>query len=574
VGADQQYGGLMAVDFPASPTNGQVYNGYVYQSGAWNRAATTALPKNYIVNPCMQISQQFGNTAMADSSGQWLFMADQWLIRNNTGDMIMATSQRVQVPTPGGATDRVRSTTTTAMPITPSGEWAFQQIIEGNRIADLQWGTANAKQIIVRVGLKVPVAGTFSLKVGNLPNNRSYVAPFTITSGQVNTDIILTFVIPGDTAGAWKIDASAGLLVSIQMCGGITVTTANTWLAQNGDAMLGQTNGGRPVGNVWEFFDVGLYADPYKTGIAPPFVVPDPIAELRTCQRYWVKVFGLRGIVIGVPSTNNGRAGSEIPVPMRVSPSLALSLNPYSYDGSAQQYHNSVSGGYTAFSYEVAHIDCDLLFAGGDSDDLDAILGGDDNYYWRGREDVMGINFPDAPIANQAYASGRAWTYNSERWNAADPVALLGNRIVNPNMTVSQENGFNNPGYVTSYSWCTADQWISAWQMVANGLTAHSYVADVSETTVWPGNTIVHYNAYTGTGLTHPNDYCHHYQYLEGQRVADFLWGTANARPAVLRFACMSPTVGWYSASIQNYLRPVASIPASTSPFRRWEVRH
>lgn len=73
----------MAIDFPASPTNGQVFvNGnvkYTWDSAMarWASAPLgTALPFNYFVNGSASVSQQNGRTTGSTINGY--YPADQW----------------------------------------------------------------------------------------------------------------------------------------------------------------------------------------------------------------------------------------------------------------------------------------------------------------------------------------------------------------------------------------------------------------------------------------------------------------------------------------------------------------
>jgi hypothetical protein len=67
----------MALGFPSSPTVGQIFSGFVYTTTGWQRAPiATALPKNYIVNPTMSISQENASTSGGGVSGY--YQADQW----------------------------------------------------------------------------------------------------------------------------------------------------------------------------------------------------------------------------------------------------------------------------------------------------------------------------------------------------------------------------------------------------------------------------------------------------------------------------------------------------------------
>ena len=80
----------MAINFPASPTEGQVFNvspgkSFVFRGDGWVQAPmTTALPKNYLVNPSIQHSQQNGRAVYAQGSSgvagttAAYWSADQW----------------------------------------------------------------------------------------------------------------------------------------------------------------------------------------------------------------------------------------------------------------------------------------------------------------------------------------------------------------------------------------------------------------------------------------------------------------------------------------------------------------
>ena len=74
----------MAINFPSSPIEGQVHNvspgkSFVYRSGAWAQAPMkTALPKNYVVNPAMTVSQQNGDVASTGATFNGYFPADQF----------------------------------------------------------------------------------------------------------------------------------------------------------------------------------------------------------------------------------------------------------------------------------------------------------------------------------------------------------------------------------------------------------------------------------------------------------------------------------------------------------------
>ena len=87
---------------------------------------------------------------------------------------------------------------------------------------------------------------------------------------------------------------------------------------------------------------VGLYLDPYATGVAPPFVTPNPQDELRRCQRYWYKAFGARGLVVSAAVLN--ALNNIHPVPMRAKPAASLfSSQVIVYDASTTPAITSIS---------------------------------------------------------------------------------------------------------------------------------------------------------------------------------------------------------------------------------------
>jgi hypothetical protein len=277
---------------------------------------TTAESYNRVVNGAMQHSQENGNT-MGGPTGAY-YAADQFFFNQSTTKV---QSQRVQVVTPNGSRDRYQGfVAATGTPA--AGEfYVFETIIEGTRIADLQWGTAQAKQIILRFGWRSP-AGTYAISLHNSAANRTWMGSFVITAGQANTDTMQTLVIPGDTTGTWLIDTGVGLGLYWSVATGSTYTTSTAgWQAGNFLSITGATNG-IAAANTFHLFDVGLYADPNSTGVAPTWVTPDYASELTACKRYWESV-GFTFVTIANPYYNTAWFRAT----KRVQPALSL-VNP------------------------------------------------------------------------------------------------------------------------------------------------------------------------------------------------------------------------------------------------------
>jgi hypothetical protein len=296
----------MGLNFPNSPSQGQVFTSttglqYVYLDGVWRIVEAPqdigkAEARNRIVNGAMQISQENGNTGGSISTH---YPADQW--RGDNTSAATATTQRVQVVTPNGSLNRFRATLTAAdTSLAATDYWLLWQNIEGIRIADFRWGSAQARQVVLRFGFKAP-AGTYSVALRNSALDRSYVANFTISAGQANTDTEQTLIIPGDATGTWLTDTGIGVSLFIVAAAGSNFIGVAGWQAGNVRATSANTNNVAVNGSVFELYDVGLYLDPLNTGIAPPWQMPDEAEELRACMRYFYKINGIRVYVSSLP---------------------------------------------------------------------------------------------------------------------------------------------------------------------------------------------------------------------------------------------------------------------------------
>lgn len=233
-------------------------------------AASSGTARNRIVNPSMQISSVNGNTS-GTSSGY--SPADNWATFRTTSAGTI-TTQRVQSDTPAGSKDRARITITAADSSLAAGEFlTFTQNLIGQEVADLLYGTASAKNVVLRFGFKGP-AGTYAVHLGNSAANRSYVALFTISAGNANADTTQTVSIVGDTTGTWLTDTGTGITLDIVLACGSTYQGVTGWQAGNLLGTSGVSNGMATLAAVFEIYDVGLYGDPSATGTAPTFETP------------------------------------------------------------------------------------------------------------------------------------------------------------------------------------------------------------------------------------------------------------------------------------------------------------
>jgi hypothetical protein len=338
----------MAINFPSSPTEGQKFiqgtAAYTFTGGVWSAAQLgTALPFNYIVNPAIQISQEAGRS---HSSVNGHYPADQWQYSSD----VPSASGYSGAGNPnyvGIASNLAFTPTTTSLAY-------ITQLIEGTRVADLQWGTANAKQAVFNFKARfigasgVPFIFGASLRNHNPDYDRSFAQDFTITV--LNTWQEFSMAVPGPTTGTWFTDTNAGMALFFTAMSGATYRTPTPGAWANGNYIAGPnisnlfTGGSRAI----EFADIGIYADPDYTGRAPPWQsVTEQRAHLDSL-RFWTKHESMRGVSAGAGVS---RAGGHNVVYMRAAPALAIVGGVYAWDQATSGTVTSLSGAYGNIHY-------------------------------------------------------------------------------------------------------------------------------------------------------------------------------------------------------------------------------
>jgi hypothetical protein len=311
------------IDFPSSPTLGQVFNSgtgtiYTWDGVAWNLTTqtNTADRRNRIVNGAMQISQENGTTAVTANG----FPVDQWKLGVSSSSSVTAAKQI------GG-----NAVVVTAVPPETSAAAAESvqlfQPIEGINLADLRLGTALSLQLVIAFDVNIPVAGTYWVALGTYTGTHTWLGSYTISAAEVGTWVRKAVVVPAGAinAGTWPVDNTACATLHFPFhCGssliGVAGFQSGNLLAGPGQALGLSTAGTCAVANV------GLYADPNRTGIAPPFEMPDFAIELAKCKRYWQPMI----MDLVANATAAGQFfGVQYPFPteMRVVPTLAMLSN-------------------------------------------------------------------------------------------------------------------------------------------------------------------------------------------------------------------------------------------------------
>jgi len=319
--------GILFINYKDVSTTQWVATSSVPAVDTSNFATQTSRLRNRIVNGAMQISQEWGNTLSGPTATLSFYPADQWVASSSTSPGTVSV-QRVQSVTPRGSQDRLRLVVAAAKTTLTAGDYLmFYQGIEGLQVADFRWGTAQAKQVILRFGFKGP-AGIYSTRISNGANNRAYVANFTIAAVQANTDTEQVVIIPGDTTGTWATNETVGAAVGVALAAGTNYQGIVGWQAGNIISTSTNTNGMAATNNTFELFDVGLYLDVDSVGVPPKWELPAYDDELRRCQRYWQKLGGgvYSDLLFGAYGTTGSNIGQgyAFPVEMRTIPTATV----------------------------------------------------------------------------------------------------------------------------------------------------------------------------------------------------------------------------------------------------------
>jgi hypothetical protein len=235
---------------------------------------------NRIINGDMRIAQR-GTAAVTSSSGAQ-FPIDRFFIIKDTATTAVMTAEQ-STTAPVGFVNSVKVTTTTAQAVLAATDYhRFAQNIEGLNVADLGWGTANAKTVTLSFWVRSSLTGTFGGSLGNSAWNRTY--PFTYTISAADTWEQKSVTIAGDTSGTWLTTNGIGLRVDFGLGVGTTYSgTAGAWAGALYISATGATNVSGTLNATWYITGVQLEVG----SVATPFERRPYGTELALCQRYY-----------------------------------------------------------------------------------------------------------------------------------------------------------------------------------------------------------------------------------------------------------------------------------------------
>jgi hypothetical protein len=287
--------------------------------------------KNRLINSAMVIDQRNAGASVTPINNQYTL--DRWY-----GVLSQASKYTVQQSTtaPAGFINSLKVTSSSAYSIGAGDYFAIYQAIEGLNVADLAWGTANAKPVTLSFQVYSSLTGTFGGVINNSAIDRSY--PYTYTISSANTWTSISVTIAGDTSGTWLTTNGVGLRVSFGLGVGSTYSgTAGAWA---GALYISATGATSVVGtNGATFYITGVQLE--KGSTATSFDYRPYGTELALCQRYFWKTFApttapaqnVSGnnvvFVGGINGDANTKVGSyPCPVSMRADPTV-VTYNPF-----------------------------------------------------------------------------------------------------------------------------------------------------------------------------------------------------------------------------------------------------
>jgi len=280
--------------------------------------------KNRIINGAMVIDQRNAGASVTPTATG--FNLDRWSLEISQASKLSVQQNAGSVTPPAGFVNYLGITTVSAYTPSASESFNLRTFIEGYNIADLNWGTANAKTVTLSFQVYSSLTGTFGGALRNDGNNRSY--PFTYSIPAANTWTTISITIAGDTTGTWNTTNQRGIAVIFGLGVGSTNSgTAGAWAAANYQSATGATS---VVGtNGATFYITGVQLEVGST--ATSFDYRPYGTELQLCQRYyykWLNDTASERYVANIQAYSTTAAYGKLldfPVPMRAVPTCSRS---------------------------------------------------------------------------------------------------------------------------------------------------------------------------------------------------------------------------------------------------------
>jgi hypothetical protein len=240
-----------------------------------------SIMKNRIINGAMVIDQRNAGASVTPTANTYTL--DRWLaVAASAASKFSVQQNAGSVTPPAGFTNYLGVTSLSAYSVSASDFLCLIQSIEGYNIADLGWGTANAKTVTLSFWVRSSLTGTFGGALSNSAGDRSY--PFTYTISAANIWEQKSITIAGDTSGTWLTTNGIGVSIKIGLGVGSTYSgTAGAWAGANYFSATGATNIVATNGATLYLTGIQLEVGSSATG----YEYRQYGQELTLCQRYF-----------------------------------------------------------------------------------------------------------------------------------------------------------------------------------------------------------------------------------------------------------------------------------------------
>ena len=318
--------------------------------------------RNRLINGQMVIDQRNAGASVA-ITGAGQYVTDRFngnVYGSGTGRFSLQQTSTA----PTGFVNSLKATVTTA-DASPSANYGYsiQQLIEGYNIADLGFGTANAKTVTLSFWVYSSLTGTFPAILVNGATTRAYGATYTISSANTWTQASITIV--GDTTGVWDTTNVAGIVVNFGLGGGSSRTASTGWQAWGAGNPCNVTGCTSVIAtNAATFYITGVQLEVGSS--ATGFEYENYTSLLSKCYRYYVRYFPTAGGTLtkngigGVVTATDGQLCFATGA-MRTVPTGSFGGSPQIYDYSVNPTITSI----TAIGISANMVTVDYTASGG-----------------------------------------------------------------------------------------------------------------------------------------------------------------------------------------------------------------
>ena len=256
--------------------------------------------RNKIINGAMAISQR-GTSAISNAAATNTYGTDRWHIYGSSASKMTTTQTTSNSNAVQGFPYSTLITSSAATTPGTNDYYGVRQYIEGSNIADLAWGTAGAKPIVISFWVRSSITGTYSLTLFNSGNNRTLISTYTISA--VDTwEKKTVYINAGETTGTWETGNGIGMQVWFDLGSGTgSAGTAGVWNTSLLTRTSGSVNWIGTSGATFYITGVQLEQNYQPT----PFEQRPIGVELALCQRYYERWTGDMPLSTGMIYNNN-----------------------------------------------------------------------------------------------------------------------------------------------------------------------------------------------------------------------------------------------------------------------------